>query len=293
MTPARIEPQFTHTGFEQPIHQVCVALCAFRDGVYRPSGTGVVLHKRGLAITAKHVIKDFLREFEGITDTNEDRHVEGTFNLQALSIQPNNEAIVFDVRQTWLCPNTDIALLKLIPAQKSENAELKHSAHFNYRIPSIGDRVVAFGYPRTDVLKRPGETKWMLNPHTSVGTVQEIHYQRRDSSMLNFPCYRTNSRFDPSMSGGPVFNDSGQVCGIVCTGIDLEDDEGHTSYVAALWPLLGTRITANRIDRPIGSTWQVLSLYEDGLLQGKGLEHILQTPGPDGMASKIWYKVEV
>jgi hypothetical protein len=58
-----------------------------------------------------------------------------------------------------------------------------------------------------------GKVELTTNPYTPTGKVQEVHDERRDSGRLSFPCFRTNARYDPAMSGGPVFAEDGHLCG--------------------------------------------------------------------------------
>jgi hypothetical protein len=63
--------------------------------------------------------------------------------------------------------------------------------------------------------------------------------------MLPFPCFRVGARFDGGMSGGPVMNDRGRLCGIVCSNMPPSDEGGmHDSFVSTLSPVLGVAIDA-------------------------------------------------
>jgi hypothetical protein len=53
-----------------------------------------------------------------------------------------------------------------------------------------------------------GELIFKDSPSTSSGEVIEIDDKFRDTGLLKFPCFRVNARFDPGLSGGPMFNGS-------------------------------------------------------------------------------------
>ena len=56
---------------------------------------------------------------------------------------------------------------------------------------------------------------------------------------MAFPCFRTSARFDHGMSGGPIFSQSGQVCGVICSAIKMADSDGtFTSYGSLIAPAL-------------------------------------------------------
>jgi hypothetical protein len=87
----------------------------------------------------------------------------------------------------------------------------------------------------------------------SIGEVRKVYYARRDSSHLPFPCYQVSARFDRNMSGGPVFDEDGLLCGIVCNGMEdrpaaeavcnVIEDEAEAepvSHAAALWPIFAS-----------------------------------------------------
>ena len=81
------------------------------------------------------------------------------------------------------------------------------------------------------------------NSAHSAGKVIEIFREKRDSGLLNFPCFRTDTRFDHGMSGGPVINEAGYVCGVICSSTtQFEDDPKYISYVSLIWPAMGINI---------------------------------------------------
>jgi len=138
--------------------------------------------------------------------------------------------------------------------------------------PAVGERVHAFGYPKTKVESTPERLLVALDGHTSGGDVAEIHHVRRDRSMLNFPCFAVNMRVDGGMSGGPVFNADGHLCGIACSSFDLGDD-GHVAYVSTLWPLLGMAITIP-IEDPPSMPYPTRVLFERSIVAGIGWKEV-------------------
>lgn len=45
-------------------------------------------------------------------------------------------------------------------------------------------------------------------------------------------------RTEPGMSGGPLFDDQGRLCAIICGGGLARDDGTAIGYGTSLWPLL-------------------------------------------------------
>jgi hypothetical protein len=40
--------------------------------------------------------------------------------------------------------------------------------------------------------------------------------------MLTFPCFEINTHVIGGMSGGPLYNEAGHLCGLICAGQDGE-----------------------------------------------------------------------
>jgi hypothetical protein len=147
--------------------------------------------------------------------------------------------------------------------------------------PHPGHKVLAFGYreSKIEVIKGDDGT-----PHiqltdigtTSIGEVGQIFPERRDSSMLTFPCFEVLARFAPGMSGGLVIDEDGALCGLVCAGTNLIDPNAlPLSYAATLWPVLTTMISADRGDAyPRGVVYPVIDLVIDKLIHAIGLEEL-------------------
>lgn len=83
--------------------------------------------------------------------------------------------------------------------------------------------MLAFGYCESQIEVTEGVEGThhiVLNdvPTTSIGKVGQIFAERRDSSMLTFPCFEVYARFAQGMSGGLVIDEDGALCGLVCAG---------------------------------------------------------------------------
>jgi hypothetical protein len=140
--------------------------------------------------------------------------------------------------------------------------------------PPIGSRIAGFGYARGQV-NTPNdgvEVKVALDPRTTVGEVVEIYLKGRDR-LLPFPCFRTNARFDPGMSGGPVFDETGRFCGLICSNLPPSDEgEDHVSWVTLLWPSLAVQVNADREGYTKDVKYPVHELARDQFLHINGWE---------------------
>ena len=169
-----------------------------------------------LAITAKHVLDAAMRfgtvEADGVG-------VNG-FALrlyQCLPLKIGPVYRIWNVLEAWPS-ETDIAILHLNHDRSSES-----EANVVWRVPKLrvvapptGHNVIAFGYRESRIQveeESDGTHHIMLNDvgTASIGRVGQIFAERRDSSMLTFPCYEVHAKFAHGMSGSLVIDEEGSV----------------------------------------------------------------------------------
>ena len=283
-------PSFKETGLRSPITEFALSLLATRDGAHFASGTAFVIAPR-LAITSRHVVEDHFKRFEA-------RQLSapvdaGSFMLEAFQVLDGGDtAELWTIDRIWGSAHTDVAFLRLVPQTERAAAYEWRGIRLNLFPPAVGERVVAFGY-HSSATTMVGSTsdatlEWRDSPTTSVGEVLEIHEKRRDAVLLPFPCFRTNARFDGGMSGGPVFDAAGQLCGLICSTIAAaEGGEEHSSYVSTLWPAMGTLIDMAYEGGPIDSHYPVLELAQRGTIAAPGHDRIVLVRGADGSVSRV------
>jgi hypothetical protein len=226
-----------------------LALHAFRDGRLFPCGTAFLVGNR-LAMTATHIL-----------DQPFDRHDydprvsgEGSFGVVAQQIiDRREEPLLWRVKEMGRYPSLsedndrpfDIGLLALEPFGAIQSEIEDHRSWFfelNVATPRIGARVEAYGFAESACDLSP-EDPLTFNARHSFrrvpGEIVDVHFPKRDDVGMPFPCFQIAADFEPGMSGGPVFNDRDQVCGVVSRG--LEGVEG-VEWASILWPALAIRI---------------------------------------------------
>lgn len=160
--------------------------------------------------------------------------------------------------------------------------------------PPPGDRVVGFGYHSSSggvFLGSDGERHVEVNAlgAATVGEVRAVHSQKRDSCRLAFPCYRLNARFDGGMGGGPIINDRGRLCGVVCSNLPPSDlDSEHVSYAATLWPLMAIPVSIDLNGHPCEKPHPLLDLAREGVIQATGWESIEIAPAGEQRTTVRW-----
>ncbi|RFP27443.1 serine protease [Duganella sp. BJB476] len=280
------QPQFSPTGHETPLTEYAILLIASKGEKCFASGTAIIVGSN-LAITATHVISDFMKMFDNV-DYPQDGAFTADFSIQAVQIIGQQQIAVWNVVKTYNATALDITFLALLPHTDTAEA-------YRWRIPVIaltppatGSTVLAFGYPRSSakiagLFSGDVEISVISEPAQATGTVLEVYPQSRDSVMAPFPCFLTNARLDGGMSGGPVFDDQGRLCGIVCSSLPpSEDDDSHSSTVSLLWPALVTEMDLPVTGLPPGGKYEVLELAKLGIIVVEDIERLRVQRHADG-----------
>jgi Trypsin-like peptidase domain len=241
-------------------------------------GTAVLIAKN-LAITANHVLDAAIRKF-GAKHAGTTVEIDG-YSLRLYQVLPGPIYRVWNVTEAWACPS-DIAILHLALEGSSESDEQVEWRVPRLRVvpPAPGQKVVAFGYRESviEVTEQAGihHLEFTDIGTISIGEVGQIFPERRDTSMLTFPCYEVLARFASGMSGGLVIDGEGLVCGLNCAGTNLADPNAPPlSYAVTLWPMLRTLISCDRGDRyPRGVEYPVIDLALDRIIHVVGLEQL-------------------
>lgn len=274
-------PAFRDASPKDPIQEIALRVVVELPGwEMHVIGTATLIGSF-LAVTAKHVIDAMLGKFGAKRRSPKQIEVEG-YSLRLYQVLPRPAYRVWNVFRTWTCPS-DIAILHLRLDRTSEE-----DARVEWRVPRLrvlpppsGQKVLAFGYRESKIEVTEGTDGThhiVLNDvgTTSVGEVGRIFPERRDSSMLTFPCFEVYARFAPGMSGGVIIDEAGALCGLVCAGTSFADPKATPlSYAATLWPMLTTMISADRGDAyPRSVEYPMIDLALDGLIHAVGLEEL-------------------
>lgn len=200
-------------------------------------GTATLL-AGNLLVTAKHVLDKITNKLDATIKVNA--------SLVAIQISPGPEYFVWDIIDGIACPNEDILLLRTSrsPCSSAQNPKSEwKQPRINPFPPSNGAIIAGFGYRKGKIsstydVDNTLHINLQDDPIASVGIVNQVHEKQVDTFLKPFPCYQVNARFDPGMSGGPVFDENGNLCGIICSGIECSRiGEEPISYVSTLWPM--------------------------------------------------------
>ena len=273
-------PAFLNASVNEPIQEIALRVIVELPGwEFYGVGTAVLIGGH-LAVTAKHVLEAVIRKF-GAKSTPKGVEVGG-YSLRLYQVLRGPLYRIWNVFSAWIS-SSDIAILHLgLDATAGTDRDVQwRSPALRIFPPPSGQKVLAFGYreSRIDVSEDcDGVHHIKLDdvPTTSIGEVGQIFTERRDSSMLAFPCFEVIAQFAPGMSGGLVIDEEGVLCGLVCASCVFSDPHASPlSYAATLWPMLGTRVSADRGDKYLrGVEYPMLDLAVDDLIHVVDLDKL-------------------
>lgn len=262
--------------------QYVLQLVSSRNGVVHSMGTAIIIQD-GLALTAAHIIHACERAY-GWKDSGAGTR-EADFMLYACQYVSESSVHRFVVDRFFVMESADLAILRL-----RGGADWLPPAYLKWTLipPVMGERMSAFAFAGT---VDSGDFPPLVhsNPFTSVGRVTMVYPRGRDSVIAPFPCFSTNARYDDSMSGGPVINDEGRLCGIICSNLPpSQPGEEHSSLVSLLWPVWGLEVEVHRIGRPGPEKCRMIDLKPTTADSIKGFERLIV----DGQKIAYWYEGE-
>lgn len=213
-------------------------------------GSGFAINAAGLFLTAKHVV----------LETEQVVHGE-LFVIQFIG----SRIALRPLDDVKLSANSDAALGLMRAMRHNTTGTLFQNPcpRLSNLVPHVGTFVGTVGYPRPIVKWDPSleRTEIETSASWSFGHVLEIYAERRDRVMLDFPSFRIGMVAASGQSGSPVFDESGDVCGVITTAIDgqpesfailmeaitsfsfpIQEPDGSTG-LATLRELSGTMIT--------------------------------------------------
>jgi hypothetical protein len=173
-------------------------------------GTGFYISSDGLFITARHVIRDVLRDGRQISPLVilHPRSNTGLFGPSEVLYRP--------ITQCWLGERADVALGVAASATHTGTGEaLQHWCWpLSWATPAVRARVATYAFPRHH-LSDDGRV-FHFHPELYPGMVQEVA-EYRDKIMIPFPYLSVDCRIHGGASGGPIIVNGGNVVGINCT----------------------------------------------------------------------------
>lgn len=274
--------------FFHPVSNYVVPIYAFADKKSYAAGTAVIIAP-GLAVTASHVLRGLFEHFGYDSSQN--------------NIELDIYLTQFNTGATWYVSNsatwvgTDISVLSLIPRNGIAEETALNPLQITVDPPNKSDAVIAYGYPKTELdvsINNSEQTnlQFKISPTLSEGVVTDVHYDIRDRGLLRFPCFEVNAEYSAGMSGGAIFNQERELCGLVCVG--GQGELINNSYAVSIWPIsiISVTISENMPSHDnvvLGTEYKMLELAKLGYISMSGHERIeffTHDNGSDGVRRK-------
>lgn len=183
----------------------------------------------GIAIGAKHVFEEHVQQL-----------ILGNSSICGFGLGENCRGDFWDVKHAMIDQTHDVAIFSLISRSAVPTTRKFKLATTSTRLPGVGEPVMIAGFkPCEDSFENPDglPIRYSGNVVGSIGIVSEHYLNGRDSVMLPWPCFRVEVGSWGAMSGGPVFDTTGSVVGVLCSAMGT--DENGYSCVSMLHPALG------------------------------------------------------
>lgn len=223
---------------------------SFSDGAAHYIEGSAVLIAPGVALCATHVIKPRIPEL-----------LSGRSGVICQGLAQHGLLLWRVIKATEVL-ESDITILGLELASALPPNNLFLQATLSTRLPKLGEQLLlcgfraaasAFPIPTGGPIEHGGEVR------VSRGPVTNRYPQGRDRSMIPWPVLEVSCPARGGMSGGPVFDETGYLVGLVCSSVEISESEG-VAYVSLLWPAMAARFESTWLKGLLPSPISLLEL---------------------------------
>jgi hypothetical protein len=258
------EPQFRllDVNFDYPAMQVAMPLVSNNSGVVRCMGTAFAVAP-GLAITAYHVVDDWLRFEEETLGYRPSGAVVSVAALQWF----NGQFYVWIIDEAYASPTADIAFLRFVrPSWWGDGlGQVKpRCARLSFNPPKVGDKLRVFGFPDSEIR----DASLYIRPSASTVSVRNVDI-KTTISIRPLSYFEVDGQIEGGMSGGPCFDLDWNVVGVNSKGWDFAGNESPIGYVALLWPAMSTQIDLFKT-----GDFPAIDLFRDGSSRALGYKRV-------------------
>jgi hypothetical protein len=156
-------------------------------------------------------------------------------------------------------------------------------------VPKVGERVYVMGYHKFDVVE-----SWPTENHRHIhfdaealitaGSITKLHIPERDRVMAPFPCFTIDAAIHGGMSGAPVINEAGYVCGMVSSSPTWEE----TATCALIGMAMGTTVDVIERDGVSRRTTTLYDLVKEGRVESDdSINHVILQHTDEGIMVSV------
>jgi hypothetical protein len=253
-----------------PVHHWTVPLAVMDGNEPRRVGTAFHFSQLGHLFTARHCVDEALALSNRGRPFNEQHRVQ--VERQLIVVRANDadhEHITALPVQTVTGPEpSDLVCLSTVFQETMPQLTLPIS----FALPAAGSLVRCFGFPSsTDGTLFPDRL------HAVEGPVKAYFPPGFSRGFVRGPCFLVGAFLPHGMSGGPVVNEEGSVCGIASAGAQLFFDE-PTYLVSPIYPAMLIEIALHAEPASnvrINGARSLLDLCADAYVRTDGTEHLV------------------
>jgi hypothetical protein len=241
-----------------PLAQGIMPLCVISNERLIPKGTAFLISKLGVVATAAHVISEALRDDPVAYHALKNGHCGKEYPVRHIQLAVlhhrkingvSTQINVWPLENVQIAHPTDLAFgfLKFQQSFPFMSFTLSPAA------PRIGETVFSLGYcdskfpvngiPLREI--KDGTFDWSgefsHRFHVAEGRVNALFLQRFARGYAEMPCFLMDANMQHGQSGGPVFNASGNICGINLAGAE-KFTNGQNSLASLIYPALTIKL---------------------------------------------------
>jgi V8-like Glu-specific endopeptidase len=241
-----------------PLAQGIMPLCLIANQHLIPLGTAVLVSKLGVIATAAHVILEALRDdpvarkamLEGrCGKEHQVNHVQLAVLHHRKISDITTQVNIWPIENVQIPHPTDLAFGFL----KFQQSFPYMSFTLSPAAPRIGETVFSIGYcdckfPDTGISLEEIEDgtfdwhkKYSHRFHVVEGKVRALFLHRFAQGYADGPCFLMDANVRHGQSGGPVFNSSGNICGVNLGSASILTAENN-SLASLIYPALTIKL---------------------------------------------------
>ncbi len=273
----------------EKLHESIVPVVTWTEGgPLIALGTAFAITQGGLFLTARHVVDEFLDEYDVAIDNGSAglyllwesaRPVPSPHTSQPV---PNCVGSLLPVRVEQH-PTADLALLRVALPTLTPPIRFPR-LHLDVGLPEKGRSCVALAYDR---MKLSGDVSLKDHVEGSVitvdyerqlaaarGEILDVYPVRRDTSLLTWPSFQTGGRYQGGTSGGPVIGENGLVAGVVSRSDAVHESPDDGVFISAASLLISVLVMHAPSGVEGDPPTSISELCQSGVISVIGIEDV-------------------